>query len=434
LSDTNSKISLAGCIIWLIAILYFFYEFLIRIIPGTIAAELMHDINISPEQFAMVGSAYYLTYGAMQIVVGILVDRFGVRFILFGAAAICTLGVFGFSIANSFGFLFLCRLLIGFGSSFAFVSLLVLAINWFSKKYFGFLAGLSQLLGAIGPLLAGAPVAIAMQKLHGNWRLIFFVLGIFGAALTVIILLFIRNKPAQSHKKVIFINKYEKISKRILSLIKIKQVWSIMLYAGCTYVAMPLLAAFWGTSYLQSRGFPKPSAALLISMIWLGLALGSPLFGRLSDRLKRRKPFLIFCSVLGILSSLLILFAPLNSLVILFIFFIFLGIAGAGQSLSFAIMSENVPDSLKATGLGLNNTAITIFSAVIPPLATVLIQSASHNKVLTQFDFTRGLSLIPIAYVAAFIISTFFIKETFCREQQKIHHLNTSENVLLKKL
>jgi len=60
------------------------------------------------------------SYNAMQIPVGWLLDRYGVRFCLAGAVLLTTLGVFLFSDAYSFYSAFSARVLMGLGSSFVF--------------------------------------------------------------------------------------------------------------------------------------------------------------------------------------------------------------------------------------------------------------------------------------------------------------------------
>ncbi len=421
----TAKLSFYAFFVWILAVFFFFYEYFIRIVPATISSNIINDMRISPSEFALLGSAYYITYSLMQIPVGILYDRYGVRLFLTLACAICTLGVFGFAVAENFLSAFISRLLIGFGSSFGFISLLILALNWFPQRYFAFLAGLGQMLGAVGPMLAGAPVAMLMVLLNNNWRLLFTGISVFGIGLCVMIALFVRTKPKENREEVIYIKKETPLSKRLHQLLRIPQVWLTMLYAGSIYVSLPLLGAYWGTLYLLTRGFERPSAALMVSMIWIGLAIGSPLIGRLSDHFHRRKPFLLIASLLGLASSLAILYLPLgHSQVALSVLFIILGMAASGQSLSFATIADNVPEDLRATAIGANNSAITLFAAIFPPLVTWVMQKGivAHGQYLAS-DFQVAFLLMPIAFGAAFLIALFGIQETFCRSQQTIHYL-----------
>lgn len=418
-TSDDTKAGFYSYFIWLLAILFFFYEFFLRVLPATVAKNIISSLDISLEQFAFIGSAYYIVYSFMQIPVGLLLDRFSARVLITLAAVMCSIGTLWFSFAQGFTAAFIARLLIGFGSAFGFVSLLIVTLNWFPRRYFAFLIGCGQFLAAVGPLCAGGPIALALKAAHGDWRIIFLGAAGFGIILSILIGLFLRGKPA-STDTIVFVDKLDPFRKRMKSLLSIPQVWFIMSYAATTYVALPLLGAFWGTSYLETRGFSKPIAALLISMIWLGLAIGCPVFGKLSDKLKRRKIFLATSSVIGAVSSFLFLFTPSTNEIYLGALFFLTGFAGSGQNLSFAVMTESAPSTLRATALGLNNSAIMGFAAIVPPIITSVMQHFSGGKPLTESSFEQGLLIIPVLFSISILISLFGIKETFCRQQNEI--------------
>lgn len=413
------KVTFYAVFIWSLSILYFFYEYFIRVLPATISTNIIHDMHVTPEQFALFGSAYYLIYSFMQTFVGILYDRYGVKLFLSIACAVCTAGVFGFAFTDSFAIAIISRFLMGLGSSFGFLSLLILALNWFPQKHFGFLAGLGQMLGGVGPILAGAPVAYLMLATHGNWRLIFFGIGIFGSCLTAMIALFIRNQPKPEEHEIVYLpKKQDPLLQRLGHLLKIGQVWTTMFYAAFIYVSLPLLGAYWGTYYLQLKHFERPTAALMVSMIWLGLSIGSPILGRCSDWMKRRKPCLLFSAFLGIVATICILFFQIENKPAMFALFFAIGFSGAGQSLSFATIFDNVPEDLQGTALGANNTMIMFFASLLPLLATTIIQRQIGSQASpSPQDFELGFLLMPISFTAAFLIALFGIHETHCRQK-----------------
>jgi MFS family permease len=425
----QTRITKIGIFIWLLATTFFFYEFFLRVFLGTIADDVIADLFLTANQFSMITASYYITYGLMQTPVGILVDKFGSRLLLTIACLACAIGVLLFSVANSYYTGILSRLLIGFGSSFAFVCLLVLSLNWFPKKHFGFLIGLSQFLGAIGPMTAGAPLAMLVRSFNGNWRLILFLIGFLGILLTLFLAIFIRNKPKGHKNQIIFLSKNESLSKKIIQLLKNPQVWVTLFYAGFVYVSLPLLGAYWGVSYLESRGFIKSNAAFIVSMLWLGLAIGCPLIGKVSDKIRRRKPLLTLVSFLGLVISFLILFFPSNNPTFIALLFFLLGSSASGQSLSFAIISENVPEKLKATSLGINNTSIMLLGAFIPQIVSTIIQYSSNGaKEFSQQNFESGLVLMPVFFLIAFFLALFALKETYCRSQQEVHYVKIEKN------
>ena len=97
MQQTEQKIRLIGLFIWVIAALFFLYEFFLRTFVGSIAEQLISSLKLNIDQFTILGSAYYLAYGIMQIPVGVLVDKFGVKKIMVFATLTCALATFLFA-------------------------------------------------------------------------------------------------------------------------------------------------------------------------------------------------------------------------------------------------------------------------------------------------------------------------------------------------
>lgn len=417
-----------GLFIWLIAVLFFLYECFLRVFPNTLSQDIIKSFNINAEQFALITSSFFISYAIMQTPVGILVQKYGIKKPLTIACGLCTFSVFLFTYSDTISLAILSRFIMGVGSSFAYISLLSLALNWFPRKHFGFFAGISQFLGSIGPLLAGAPLAIAVNKFSGNWNGVFFYVGVFGIFITLLTLFFVKNKPT-NESPVIYLDVSKSLRKQTYNLLKSSQILWIIIYTAVIYAAIPIIGAFWGTIYLQTKGFDKTTAAFLSACIWIGYSIGCPLIGKISDHMNRRVPLMVFSAFCGFIFSILLLYYPSNNSIFLAICFIGVGLGASGQVLSFAITTEIVPEKLQTTFLGLNNTILMLSGAAISTFISTIIhvKGASDNITYKTADFTKGLSAIPILFLVAFFISLFSIKETFCKSQFKVHHLNTKD-------
>lgn len=423
-----------GLFVWSLATLFFIFEMSLQVFLGMVAPEFIKDLQLQPEQFAFLGSSFYIAYAIMQPNVGILCDRFSVKSVILTAITLCIVGAYLLQLSNGFYSALLARTLIGFGSSCAFIPILIISLNWFPKSYFGFFVGGSQLLGALGPLFAGGPAAILMKHFGGDWRQIVFGMSLFGILLLVITALFMKDRPKGKSHQVIFLEAPTDFFSNARLIFKNRQIWWISIYAGLVYVTIPLLGAYWGSSYLQSRAFTKEESAFIVSMIWVGVAFSSPLIGIISDKIARRKIPMIVSPILGIVSILAILYLPIKNVFLLSSAFFFLGISASGQSLSFALVAENVPKKLRSFILGFNNFFIIAIIAIIPPLVTWIMQMSAktHSRELITTDFQSGFILIPCFYGIALLISFFKIKETFCKSQYEMHKvtLHRSSDIL----
>ena len=285
------------------------------------------------------------------------------------------------------------------------------------------MVGLANLLGALGPFLAGGPLSLLLNLFDNNWRLILLMIAALGLVLSLTIGCFVRNTPQRKKGDIIFLDPYkESLWKRMGSLIKNPQAWVTVFYAGVVYVCLPLLGAYWGTSFLQARGLNRDVAASISSMLWVGYAVGAPLTGKISDSIKKRKPLMLTCALLGAISSTFIVYYPATPPVLFGIFFFFIGFASSGVSVSVAFMSEHVESKLHATAIGFNNSMITFLPAIIPPVISFLIQQAAGTNTthFTVANFQKGLFLMPLIYGIAFLICLFLMRETYCRSQLEI--------------
>lgn len=408
--DIVNRIAFFSLFIWFLAAFFFLYEFFLRTILTNLVHELLFSLKITVEQLSFIDVAYCITYGIMQIPVGILADRYGVRLSLSLAVFVCAFGALLLSLAHGFYLAFFSRLLIGMGSSFAFICLLLITLNYLPKKYSGTFFGFAQFFGAIGPLIAGAPMVLMLHYTHDNWRRILLIISFIGMALMFLIALFVKNKK-QNHRLYDVGQTIPCVFTEVLGLLKRERIWWIVLYSAAIYVSLALLGTLWGTAYLETRGVRTVHAAFITSMIWLGLACGCPILGFVSDLLNRRRPVLIFCAIFGLYISAMIVLLPIkNSLILLFLFF-GLGFAGAGQSVAFITMAESVGKSLKGTALGLNNAGISFAITTVVPLAGFLIEHSMRGDKVAVFhahDFILGLVIMPILYMISLLAAIFF--------------------------
>ncbi|MCH1927279.1 MFS transporter, partial [Shewanella sp. C31] len=124
-------------------------------------------------------SLFYLTFAAVQLPLGGLLDRLGPSTITPALLLVAALGSVVFGLAQSFPVLALGRALIGAGMAAALMGALKAFSLWFPRSY----ATVSTLLvglGATGGLMAATPLALLKEAL--GWRGV-FLLGALAVAL-----------------------------------------------------------------------------------------------------------------------------------------------------------------------------------------------------------------------------------------------------------
>lgn len=404
---------------WSLGALFFCYEFMLQVSPSVMVNQLMTTFNVNAAQLGNLSAFYLYAYTIMQIPVGLLLDRFGVRRLMTLAALLCALGALLFALAPTFLVASLGRFLIGFGSAFAVVSALHIAATWLPINRFAMMTGVLLTIGFIGAIAGQAPLAVLVN--HIGWRHTLLAFAIGGGILSVLLWLIVRDRAMKLRAS----NKAS-LSDGLKHVLKSKQSWLIAIYAGLMYLPTPAFAALWGVPFLmQSHGLSAATAALIVSMIYVGYAVGSPLFGWLSDRIGRRRPPLYIASIGSLLSLLIVLYCNELSLFLMGCFLFSFGFFTSGCFTSFSIAREINPPQVNATTLGFVNTLNSLGGALAQPLIGMILdwrwggQMQNGIRHFSLNDFHVALAILPICLLISILLLP-FVKETFCKPSYPI--------------
>lgn len=403
LSSTSTITLPRALLMYIMGALFLFFEMTIQVSPSVMAFQLMQDLHMTAFGLGIMSGCYFYTYTAMQIPAGILFDHFNVRLVIVTSVLICTIGIAALGFASNIYFACIARMLMGFGSAFAFVSVLVLTADLFQPKYFATITGVTQTLAALGAMSGQLPISLMVQ--HIGWRYSVFIFAVIGLVIALIIYFFLKYERIS---RGITLHKSEKFVQAIKIIAMNKQTWFIALYACLLWAPMSAFTSLWGVPFLIIVfKLSHSSAAFLCSLMWLGLAVASPLLGFISTYYQNRKIALALSALLGVISFGLVLWVKL-SIFTLAIFLFFAGAACAGQALSFTLVKENNSRLVSATAIAINNMAVVISGALFQPFIGWLLKTGNLTH---AFQFQSALSVIFMAYVIGFIIAMFFINE-----------------------
>lgn len=157
----------------------------LRAINATIAPELSAELGLSNASLGTLTSAYFVGFAAMQIPVGIWLDRFGPRRVNASLMVIAGIGCLMLAAADSLQTLWFARMITGVGFAAGLMSAYAMFRLWFEPGVQTRLAAWILMCGTIGVLIATMPVRWALPLI--GWRGIFvacgFVLILIGVAI-----------------------------------------------------------------------------------------------------------------------------------------------------------------------------------------------------------------------------------------------------------
>ena len=145
----------------------------------SIAAPIVqNELGLSARQLGILLGAFFYTYTAMQFVVGWLVDRFEVAYVIAAGYSLWTFSTAATGFVHGFAMLLAMRLLLGIGESVAFPACSKILANNLEEQERGFANGLLMAGIRLGPAI-GTFVAGPLIVKHG-WRPVFIALGLIG--------------------------------------------------------------------------------------------------------------------------------------------------------------------------------------------------------------------------------------------------------------
>ncbi len=147
---------------------YFFSYFLRAAVPGTIFDDLQAELGISAAAVAAMGSMFTWIYGGMQIVVGVLADRYGGGRTLVWGGGIMLVGAVLFPLSHAVWLAFAARVITGLGASFMYLSLIKELDRLFGHRQFTVWLGVILAVGYSGGVVATLPFERAAAAF--GWR------------------------------------------------------------------------------------------------------------------------------------------------------------------------------------------------------------------------------------------------------------------------
>lgn len=409
----SKKQLLFGFFICFVGAIFYCYEFILRIIPGALQSELSTALgHISATSFGQISALYYFAYSPMQMPVGMLMDRFGPRKLLTIACLCCTLGSWMFTLTTSLFLVGSGRFLVGFGSSFAFVGVLSLALHWLPRRYFSSVAGLITTLGMLG--IVYGEVKITEWSMIIGWEQVLVSIAFIGSGLSLLMFFVVRDGPEGHHP-----NRYPlpEFFHNVLKVLTCPEVWLIGFVGACLYTSLSVFGELWGKTYLeQAHHLTKVDAAKTLSAVFLGWAVGAPISGYLSDTTGRRVLPLFIGAVLSLICISFVIYCPGLSYFKLNALLFFYGFFSSTEIIVFIMAKECTGAKLSGTVFAVTNMIVTLGGVVFQPLVGKLLDTFGDSGIVegehiyTVVDYQVALSILPISLLVVTILA-FFIKD-----------------------
>lgn len=380
----------------------YFLSYLLRNANAVISPELTHDLGLSAADLGLLTSAYLLTFGAFQLPLGILLDRYGPRRVEAGLLLICAAGTALFALGESMPQLTFGRALIGLGVSACLMASFKAFSLWFPIERQASLNAAIMAAGGLGAIAASSPLGALLPIL--GWRGIFFALAALG--LIAAALIFATPEKAGGAQR-------ESLRQQLAGLASIFRSRAFWRFAPQTTMIVGgfmALQGLWALPFMMTVNGLSREAAAFHLMLMAGAQLGGFLtIAFFVTRLARAGlppvRLLMFGLGFGMLATLGIVLDIGPS----WLLWPSLGLVFSVSNLAYALLSAEFPVSLA----GRVNTALNLGAFVgafaiqwLFGVAVDSLQAAGLTSVIAYRTSLAGLLALQAAGWLWFILDS----------------------------
>lgn len=171
----------------------YFPSYFYRSVNAVIAPNLAQELALDASQLGMMTSLFFATFAAVQLPLGMGLDRVGPRWVTSTLMLVAAMGSLLFASAQNLAMLALGRALIGVGMAGVLMGALKAFSRWYAPHRYQMLSGFLVGMGSAGALAAATPLAWLNETV--GWRAVFVAGAALVAGVAIAIALGTRNTP-----------------------------------------------------------------------------------------------------------------------------------------------------------------------------------------------------------------------------------------------
>lgn len=378
-------------LVWLVGVLAYVVSIVNRTSLAALGLEAADRFAITAAMLSLLAVVQLAVYGALQLPVGLLLDRFGARVVLTAGMSVMAGAQVLLALAPDVGVAIAARLLMGAGEAAIFPGLLRVIGMRFPRRLAPTAVQVTGLLGQFGQIVSVVPLA-ALVGLSG-WTTAFLSLAAVTALTGLLVVVVVHERRAP-------------VTRREPVLLAVRGAWRspgtrlafwvhfVTSFSGNAF------AILWGFPFLVAgQGLDAATAGGLFSVyVVCGIVVG-PLVGALSGRLPRARTALVLALV-GVQAAswgAVLASADRSPLALLVILAIAMCVGGPASMIAFDIVRDHNPRERLSTATGVVNGAGFLSSILVILLigAVLTVQAGGGEYSLAAF---RWAELVQVPF------------------------------------
>ncbi len=331
----------------------YFLSYNYRAVNALLGPVLAEEFSLSAAELGFLTSVYFLAFGAFQIPLGVLLDRYGPRRVNASLLLIAAGGALLFATGQSYAALVAGRALIGLGVSGCLMSSFQAWVLWHPPERIAMLNGIAFATGGLGAITASVPLELLLRLL--GWREIFFILVGFNFAVVAVLATVVPERTQ--------VRRGETLTEGLAGVGRIfgdPAFWRIGLALFGLQAAVGALLTLWMATWLRDvAGYSRAEVGQMLLVVNLALIAGFLGYGLAADALARkgRSVLPLFAGGIGCAAACLALLALGVTFAAPLLWMLFVG-CGSVSSLAYSILTRRYPREMA----GRVNATLNIFT------------------------------------------------------------------------
>jgi MFS family permease len=376
-------------------------------VAGVAATERFH---VSAAVLSSLAVVQLIVYAAMQVPVGVLIDRVGSRALMIAGTALMVVGQVTVAFAPTITLAIVGRILVGAGDATVFTSLMRLVNSWFRGRLVPQLSQWIGNIGQLGQVLSAVPFALLIHQ--SGWTTAFLSAASVSVVALVGIVAAIRDRPVGSSEGPRPATWPESMRQLRISLARPGTqlgFWSHF----TTQSSGTVFSLMWGLPFMVfALGIePAEASSLLIVAVVAGLIAG-PILGLLTARFPLRRSNLVLgiVGMMGLVWALVLLWPGTPPLWVLILLLVAIGIGGPGSLIGFDFARTSNPLHSLGSANGIVNVGGFLASFVMMFLIGLALdaQNTAHTTAglyaLDSFRWAFGVQYVIVGIGVVFLV------------------------------
>lgn len=418
--------------IWILATIFFSYQFIIRLSPGALYEDFILRYNIDATNFALLSGTYYIGYAFMQLPIGIFLYKYGIKKVLLFASLCCAFANLLLLIPDIWQIALISRFMVGCSSAAGALAAINSAKICFREKNVTKMIGWGITISLLGAI-AGKSINFYLSS-NFEWEVVVILLSFPGLILALLVHFLTRNPSKKHHNQ-----NRESAWVAIKNVATNSQLILIGISGALLVGPLETFADVWGSQFfIKVYHFSKEDAGILSgSCIYFGMCIGAPALSYIVEKYKNHYSINALCGFIMAIMFALFILQITSNYYILFIMNFVIGFMCAYQTILFAATSQITPASKNGIAIAFINMLNMGAGFSINHIFGVLVDySASKNINFTEYqssDFVNATYILPITLIIGSLGFILARTSKYQRVQKYYQHLkvradNTSSN------